>query len=177
MNKKLKKNVVTGLALIGVAVGMFAFAFANIPVFRLYCQKVGIALSPNAKAKPSSDLPNSRKVRVLFTGVVAGDAPIVFSAQEAFLTIPLGKENETAYRFVNLSSDTIRFRPVHSILPEAAARRFSLKKCFCFDDQTLLPRQEVLLPVVFSINADLDAEVEQVTLNYTLFQKPLHGEN
>lgn len=177
MNKKLKKNVATGLIFAGVAVGMFAFAFANIPVFRLYCQKVGIALSPNAKVKPGPAVSSNREVQILFTGVVAGGAPIFFSAKEAFMTVRLGKETETAYRFVNLSADTIRFRPVHSILPEAAARRFSLKKCFCFDDQTLLPKQEVVLPVIFSINPDLDPEVEQVTLNYTLFRKPLHGGN
>lgn len=155
---------------------MFGFAFANVPAFKLFCRKLGLGLSPNnTEANVSgAAVQNSREVEVLFMGIVAGGAPIAFDAVEATKEVKLGRQTETAYRFVNLSNDTIRFRPVHSILPEAAATRFSLKKCFCFDDQTLLPKQEVTLPVVFSIAADLDSSVERVTLNYTLFQKPLH---
>ena len=110
----------------------------------------------------------------MFMGVVAGSAPIGFEAVEPIKTVHTGEETKTSYRFVNLSNDTIRFRPVHSILPEGAAIRFSLKKCFCFDDQTLLPKQEVTMPVIFLLASDLDSNIEQVTLSYTLFQKPLH---
>jgi len=170
------KNKKLGLILAGFGILMFAFAFANVPAFKMFCRKLGFGLSPNNTTAGISqeDSKTGRKVEVMFMGVVAGTAPIAFEAVEATKDVELGKETRTAYRFVNLSKDTIRFRPVHSILPEAAATRFSLKKCFCFDDQTLLPKQEVTMPVVFSIVSDLDSTVERVTLNYTLFQKPLH---
>jgi cytochrome c oxidase assembly protein subunit 11 len=156
---------------------MFAFAFANVPAFKLFCRKLGFGLSPNnTEAKVADAKTAGREIEVLFMGVVAGGAPIVFEGVEPTKEVRLGEQAETAYRFVNLSNDTIRFRPVHSILPEGAATRFALKKCFCFDDQTLLPKQEVTMPVVFSIGSDLDSNVERVTLNYTLFQKPLHEE-
>ena len=174
----MSKNKKLGLVLGGVGILMFGFAFANVPAFKMFCQKLGFGLSPNnTEAKVSADAdPSGREVEVLFMGVVAGGAPIVFEAVEATKQVRLGQQTETAYRFVNLSRDTIRFRPVHSVLPEGAATRFSLKKCFCFDDQTLLPKQEVKLPVIFSIAPDLDSSVERITLNYTLFQKPLHEE-
>jgi cytochrome c oxidase assembly protein subunit 11 len=174
----MTKNRKLGLAFGAFGVFMFAFAFANVPAFKLFCQKLGFGLSPNNTEPKVSDAAavGNRKVEVLFMGVVAGGAPIAFEGVEPTKEVQLGKQTETAYRFVNLSNDTIRFRPVHSILPEGAATRFSLKKCFCFDDQTLLPKQEVTMPVVFSIAPDLDSNVERVTLNYTLFQKPLHGE-
>lgn len=174
----MSKNKKLGLVLGGVGILMFAFAFANVPAFKMFCRKLGFGLSPNnteAKVSGAADK-SGREVEVIFMGVVAGGAPIVFEGVEATKEVRLGQQAETAYRFVNLSKDTIRFRPVHSILPEGAATRFSLKKCFCFDDQTLLPEQEVTMPVVFSIAADLDSNVERVTLNYTLFQKPLHEE-
>ncbi len=174
----MSKNKKLGLALGGVGILMFAFAFDNVPAFKMFCRKLGFGLSPNnTEAKPSDAAAKSgREVEVFFMGVVAGGAPIVFEGVEAIKEVRLGEQAETAYRFVNLSKDTIRFRPVHSILPEGAATRFSLKKCFCFDDQTLLPGQEVTMPVIFSIAADLDSNVERVTLNYTLFQKSLHEE-
>ncbi len=147
-----------------------------MPVFKLFCRKLGVGLSPNNTEAKATGAPvsNNREVEVLFMGIVAGGAPIAFDAVEPTMEVKLGRQTQTAYRFVNLSNDTVRFRPVHSILPQTAATRFSLKKCFCFDDQTLLPRQEVTLPVIFSIAPDLDTNVERVTLNYTLFQKPLH---
>lgn len=174
----MSKNKKLGLILGGVGILMFAFAFANVPAFKMFCRKLGFGLSPNNPEAKLSDatVKGGREVEVLFMGVVAGGAPIVFEAVEATKEVRLGQQAETAYRFVNLSKDTIRFRPVHSILPEGAATRFSLKKCFCFDDQTLLPKQEITMPVVFSIASDLDSNVERVTLNYTLFQKPLHEE-
>lgn len=173
----MTKNKKLGLAFGVFGILMFAFAFANVPAFKLFCRKLGFGLSPNnTEAKVSDAKTAGREIEVLFMGVVAGGAPIVFEGVEPTKEVRLGEQAETAYRFVNLSNDTIRFRPVHSILPEGAATRFALKKCFCFDDQTLLPKQEVTMPVVFSIGSDLDSNVERVTLNYTLFQKPLHEE-
>jgi cytochrome c oxidase assembly protein subunit 11 len=173
----MTKNKKLGLAFGVFGVLMFAFAFANVPAFKLFCRKLGFGLSPNnTEAKVADAKTVGREIEVLFMGVVAGGAPIVFEGVEPTKEVRLGEQAETAYRFVNLSNDTIRFRPVHSILPEGAATRFALKKCFCFDDQTLLPKQEVTMPVVFSIGSDLDSNVERVTLNYTLFQKPLHEE-
>ncbi len=172
----MSKNKKLGLVLGTFGILMFAFAFANVPAFKMFCRKLGFGLSPNVESSDASarETEGGREIEVLFMGVVAGNAPIVFGPVEATKEVRLGKQVETAYRFVNLSKDTIRFRPVHSILPEAAATRFSLKKCFCFDDQTLLPKQEITMPVIFSILPDLDSNVQRVTLNYTLFQKPLH---
>lgn len=172
----MSKNKKLGLVLGGVGILMFAFAFANVPAFKMFCRKLGFGLSPNVQSSDATaqEATGGREIEVLFMGVVAGNAPIAFGPVEATKEVRLGQQTETAYRFVNLSKDTIRFRPVHSILPEAAATRFSLKKCFCFDDQTLLPKQEITMPVVFSILPDLDSNVQRVTLNYTLFQKPLH---
>jgi len=70
-----------------------------------------------------------------------------------------------------MSNDTVYFRPVHSILPEDAAKKFTMTKCFCFDDQTLLPHEEKTFPVISILSADLNPDVEQVTLHYTLFEK------
>lgn len=156
----------------GVVVGMLVFAYVNVPLFRMYCQRVGIAISPNTEAKVNL-APVDRKVTVLFTGVVADDMPIAFKADKAFEEIKLGEESKTSYHFVNLSNDTIYFRPVHSVLPEKAAARLSLIKCFCFDDQIILPRQSYTLPVVYSFASDLDPEVERITFHYTLFRKDL----
>ncbi|OGC77205.1 MAG: hypothetical protein A2145_05350 [candidate division Zixibacteria bacterium RBG_16_40_9] len=136
----------------------------------MYCQKVGIAIAPNSKAS-SEYKSNGRQVTVLFTSVVAANAPILFKPKESFQTIKVGETAKNEYRFVNLSNDTIYFRPVHSVLPENAATKLTLSKCFCFDDQVILPHQEYTLPVLYSFKSDLDPEVENITMHYTLFPK------
>ena len=167
---KKKKNLRLFLILAGLGIFMFVFAFINVPLFRMYCQKVGIAISPNSKASPETKS-SGRKVTVLFTNVVANNAPILFKPKDSFQNIVLGETAKNEYRFVNLSNDTIYFRPVHSVLPEDAATKLTLSKCFCFDDQVILPHQEYILPVLYSFKSDLDSEVENITMHYTLFPK------
>jgi cytochrome c oxidase assembly protein subunit 11 len=70
-----------------------------------------------------------------------------------------------------MSDDTVYFRPIHSILPEDAAKKFTMTKCFCFNDQTLAPHEEVTYPVISMLSSDLNPDVQQVTLHYTLFTK------
>ena len=108
---------------------------------------------------------------MLFTGVVAGDLPVYFKPKYSIEKVKVGQKFENEYKFVNMSSDTVYFRPVHSILPEDAAKKFTMTKCFCFDDQTLAPHEEKTFPVISILSADLNPEVEQVTLHYTLFEK------
>lgn len=167
---KKKKNLRLFLILAGLGIFMFVFAFINVPLFRMYCQKVGIAIAPNSKAG-SHQKSSGREVTVMFTSVVANNAPILFKPKDSFQTIKLGETFKNEYRFMNLSNDTIYFRPVHSVLPEDAATKLTLSKCFCFDDQVILPHQEYILPVLYSFKADLDSEVENITMHYTLFPK------
>jgi cytochrome c oxidase assembly protein subunit 11 len=167
---KKKKNLKLFLILAGLGIFMFVFAFVNIPLFRMYCQKVGIAISPNSKAESGTES-DGREVTVLFTSVVANNAPILFKPKDSYQNIIVGETAKNEYRFVNLSNDTIYFRPVHSVLPEDAAKKLTLSKCFCFDDQVILPHQEYILPVLYSFKTDLDSEVENITMHYTLFPK------
>lgn len=170
IRRKKKKNFKLFLILLGLGIFMFLFAFLNVPLFRMYCLKVGIAIAPNAKADGESKS-KDRQVTVLFTSVVAENAPILFKPRDSFQTIKVGETARNEYTFQNLSNDTIYFRPVHSVLPENAATKLTLSKCFCFDDQVILPHQKYTLPVLYSFKSDLDPEVENITMHYTLFPK------
>ncbi len=169
---KRNRKFFVGLSLLAFA--MFAFAFANVPLYRMVCQRLGIAVAPNAKKiSYTKSGATGRKVGVRFSGLVAGGMPIVFEADEPLQTVEVGKQSENTYVFTNMSKDTLRFRPVHSVLPEDAAEKIQLLKCFCFNDQTLLPKQRMELPVIYTISTDLDSQIDYVTMNYTLFQKEL----
>lgn len=154
--------------LVPVMLIMLGVAFVQIPLFRMFCQKIGFGISPLADVTEGG---TGRMVKVLYTGVAAGDLPVYFRPKQAIQTVEVGAKFENEYRFVNMSDDSVFFRPVHSILPEDAAKKFTMTKCFCFDDQALGPHEEKTFPVVSILSADLKGSVQQVTLHYTLFAK------
>ena len=167
-NPKKRNRRLAIFLLTPIALFMFGFAFAQVPLFAMFCQKIGFAISPLADVQEAS---GGREVKVLYTGVVAGKLPVYFKAKHSIQKVRVGAKFENEYKFVNMSDDTVYFRPVHSILPEDAAKKFTMTKCFCFDDQTMLPHEEKSFPVISILSADLNPDVEQVTLHYTLFEK------
>ena len=151
-----------------IALGMFSVTFAQVPLFQLFCQRIGFAISPLTKVKEGA---GGREVTVLFTGVASGSLPVYFRPKHAVGKALVGERFENEYNFVNMSNDSVYFRPVHSILPEDAAKKFTMMKCFCFDDQALAPHEEKTFKVISILSQDLNSDVEQVTLHYTLFEK------
>lgn len=147
---------------------MFGFTYVQVPLFRMFCQKIGFSISPLNDVQYAD---TGRMCKVLYTGVTAGTLPVYFKPKQSVQTVEVGKPFENEYRFVNMSKDTVHFRPVHSILPEKAATKFTMTKCFCFDDQTMVPGEEKTFKVISVLSADMDSEIEQVTLHYTLFEK------
>ncbi len=166
--QKRKNKKLALLLLIPVIVLMFGFTYAQVPLFRLFCQKIGFSISPLNDVQYAE---TGRMCKVLYTGLAAGTLPVYFKPKESVQTIEVGQPFKNSYRFVNMSKDSVFFRPVHSILPEKAAKKFTMTKCFCFDDQAMAPGEEKSFDVISVLSADMDPEVEQVTLHYTLFEK------
>ena len=79
------------------------------------------------------------------------------------------------YTFENTSGDSVYFRAVHSIRPLQAAKEFQLIQCFCFDDQSLGPRETRELPVYFALSPRFPSNVDEIILSYTLFPRHTDG--
>jgi cytochrome c oxidase assembly protein subunit 11 len=155
--------------LIPLVLAMFGFAFAQVPLFKTFCQAIGFAQSPNSANVKTGG--SGREVSVLFTGIAAGKLPVYFKAKNTVEKARLGQRFDNEYKFVNMSDDSVFFRPIHSVLPEEAARKFTMLKCFCFNDQAMAPHEEKTFPVIYMLSSDLDSTIQQVSLNYTLFEK------
>jgi cytochrome c oxidase assembly protein subunit 11 len=179
--KKVSNGALGGGMAVLVVV-MFAFAYANVPLFKLFCARFGLGGAGKAAAKGwgalESTVPSSstgpilkRNITVGLMGVSASGLPVRFGPSISSVTTIPGRPVHLSYTFTNMSDDSVYFRAVHSIAPVEAAREFQLMKCFCFDDQTLGPRQTVNLPVYFALSPRTPANIHELILSYTLFPR------
>jgi len=178
-NKRISNRALAG-ALGLVVLLMFSFAYANVPLFKLFCSRFGLfgnakaayrgALLPAGMSSATGDI-LGRIVSVKFMGVSESGLPVHFGPSTPSVTIHPGQPVRIEYTFTNMSDDSVYFRAVHSIVPVEAAREFQLIQCFCFDDQTLGPRETRRLPVYFALSPRFPTSVEEIILNYSLFPR------
>jgi cytochrome c oxidase assembly protein subunit 11 len=172
-------NGVLGGALLVLVLLMFSFAYANVPLFKLFCARFGIGDAGKAGQRRGmlDDLSSStgpilsRDIQVKFMGVAGTGLPMRVGPTTPSIHVHPGKPVHTSYVFTNMSDDSVFFRAVHSIAPQKAAREFQLIECFCFEDQALGPRESRELPVYFALSPRTPADVNEVQLSYTLFPR------
>jgi cytochrome c oxidase assembly protein subunit 11 len=153
-----------------IAVLLF-FLFGFRTFYGLWCRVTSTGLSPNnasAAAAPSSA--TGRMVTVYFEGKAYDGLPVRFYPLDPEVRVEVGNDGKTTYRFKNLSDQTVRLRPVHTVSPRLAVDAFGMKVCFCFNDQTIGPGEVKEFPVVFTFAPSLDERVDTVTVRYNLFE-------
>ena len=166
---------------------MFGFAYANVPLFKMFCARFGIGdagkaarLGMAGAARPgggagllssATGAITSRDIQVKFMGVSATGLPVRFGPSVPLVHVTPGRPVHLEYTFINMSDDSVHFRAVHSIAPMKAAREFQLIQCFCFEDQSLGPRETRVLPVYFALSPRTPVDVNEIQLSYTLFPR------
>jgi len=177
-NKRFSNGTLAGALAILVLL-MFSFAYANVPLFKLFCSRFGFfgngkAAYRGALLPPMSSATGNilgRSISVKFMGVSESGLPVHFEPSTPSVTIHPGRPVHIEYTFTNMSDDSVYYRAVHSIVPIEAAREFQLIQCFCFDDQTLGPRETRRLPVYFALSPRFPTNVDEIILNYSLFPR------
>lgn len=153
------------------AVGlMLAFLFGYSAFYGLWCKVTGTGMNPN-NPQEAAVLPadgEEREIEVFFEAKAYDRLPVRFYPNEPRIVAQIGRDSKVIYRFKNLSDETVRYRPIHQVSPLIAGQHFSMKMCFCFNDQVLGPGESTEYPVVFSFGAGIDPRVTSVTVRYSL---------
>jgi cytochrome c oxidase assembly protein subunit 11 len=161
--------------LVVVALLMFGFGWALIPIYRKICEVTGINLLTNkdpraAELAANTQVDTSRKVIVEFDANRQG--PWRFKPKVNHMEVHPGELVHVEYDLVNLEGRPMAGQAIPSYAPLQSAQYFQKLECFCFKQQMLEAGQTRKFPVVFFIDPKLPKDVTQITLSYTFFEIP-----
>lgn len=179
-SKQLEKaNRKTVGWLTAIVLGMLLFAFAQVQLYGLFCQALGVdslsARQPvngeytidkevtqkNPRATPL------RYITVRFDATVNADLPWSFAPTQTKIKMIPGEYQQITYRVKNLTNETLVGQSIANVLPWQAQVYIQKMDCFCYDQQVLQAYEEKEMPVVFTLSPDIPQEVQSLVLSYT----------
>ena len=167
-----KLNATTLTKLLVVAVMMFGFGYALIPVYKQICELTGInLLTPkDATVEPvaNTQVDKTRTITIEFDANSQG--PWRFRPTVSSMQVHPGEMAQVVYEVVNTQARSIDAQAIPSYAPQQAGAHFKKMECFCFKQQTLGPNEAKQMPVVFFIDPDLPKDVKTITVSYTFFE-------
>lgn len=153
-----------------VALGMFAFGYALVPLYDVICEVTGLnGKTGRAEARPVERVSADRWVTVEFTGNSMAGLPWEFRPLQHSLRVQPGQTMTAYYEARNTTGEAITGQAVPSVAPNKAAAHFKKIECFCFTQQVLKAGESRKMPVQFVVNPDLPKDVSTVTLSYAFF--------
>ena len=163
-----------------VALGMFAFGYALIPLYKRICEVTGINIlalterdvpgngTAGKNVKLNTQVDESRTITVEFDSNVRSlwdFKPAVRSMQ-----VHPGEMATVMYEFQNVQNRRMAAQAIPSYAPRQATAFFNKLECFCFSQYTLEPGEKREWPVVFYIDPRISKDVKTITLSYTFFE-------
>jgi len=159
--------------LIVIAVAMFGFGFAMIPIYRAICEVTGVGLITPRDAEAEAFAKNTqvdagRSVVVEFDANSRGAWH--FRPEKRSVTVHPGELVTVTYELVNTRTRATSGQAIPSYAPQQSAAYFRKLECFCFQQQALGPGETRHFPVVFVVDPRLPKDVNTITLSYTFFE-------
>jgi len=159
-----------------VAMLMFGFGYALVPIYKAICNALGInVLSVSERGGPverrapaNTQVDRSRTVTIEFDANARG--PWDFKPALRSLQVHPGEVATVMYEFRNRQSRTMAAQAIASFAPMNSAAHFNKLECFCFNEYTLAPGESRQWPVVFYVDSKLPKDVTTITLSYTFFE-------
>ena len=169
--------------LLWLAAGAFAFAFALVPFYDVFCEVTGFngrtrskpevargfGIGGLAKSAAPSQIDRTRTVRVEFTGTVMPGLPWDMRPLTLALDVNPGELQHVVYLVRNTSRHPVVGQAIPSVTPGQAAQHFEKIECFCFSQQALGPGEAREMPLAFIVKPGVGRDISHITLSYAFF--------
>lgn len=152
-----------------VCAGSFAFCFALIPLYSIYCEITGINGKTGRVQAPVAAVDTSRTIEVQFDAAVNAGLPWTFRPKVASMRVHPGQVVEAQFLAANDGDADLVGQAVPSVAPNRASIYFNKTECFCFTEQLLKAGERREMPLRFVIDPGLPADVRVLTLSYTFY--------
>jgi len=137
--------------LVVIAIGMFGFGYALIPIYKQICEITGVnilALSEKqdaswtskSKTPANTQVDYSRTITVEFDANARG--PWSFKPEKTSLKVHPGEMATVMYEFQNTQTRRMAAQAIPSYAPKQAQSHFNKLECFCFNQYTLEPGEK-----------------------------------
>jgi cytochrome c oxidase assembly protein subunit 11 len=158
--------------LVVVAVAMFGFGYALIPVYRHVCEVLGINVitqkDGTVERPENTQVDKSRTITITLDSNAQG--PWRFRATQRTVDVHPGELVTVMYEVVNTQGRTVKAQAIPSYAPQSVTPHFKKVECFCFQEQIMKANEARQMPVVFFIDPALPRQVKNITLSYTFFE-------
>lgn len=163
-----------------IALAMFGFGYALVPMYKHICEALGInvlsvservtsaGIGASAKRQANTQVDKTRTITVEFDANARG--PWDFKPAVSSVQVHPGELATVMYEFRNKQNRTMAAQAIPSYAPMQASAHFNKLECFCFNEYTLAPGEQKSWPVVFYVDAKLPKDVTTITLSYTFFE-------
>ncbi|WP_404345629.1 cytochrome c oxidase assembly protein [Vreelandella venusta] len=164
----VKRTVIRSVAAL---VGMFAFAFALVPLYDVFCRITGLngKVDTTAKAIIHEEVDQTRFITVQFITRGSAGLPWQMSVETRQMRVHPGQTAEVDFTFTNNSHLESWGRAVPSVSPSSATTYLRKVSCFCFQEQQLQGDERLTIPLIFQLARDLPEDINTITLVYTLY--------
>lgn len=163
---------VIGWCLAGV-VGMFAFGFALVPLYEVFCDITGINGKTGGRYEGAvtTEVDEKRTVKVQFIAQNGPGMPWIFRPQQSSITVHPGEPTHVTFFAENRTAQPMTAQAIPSLSPSQGTLFFHKTECFCFNQQTLAAGESIDMPLVFIVDRALPEEIRTLTLSYTLYDQ------
>jgi cytochrome c oxidase assembly protein subunit 11 len=175
-----QKNIKLVKKLALLAVAMFGFGYALVPLYNWVCvdllglkdradiqQSLGEKRALAKETAYTVDI--NRMVTVEFATVLNGNTPMQFRAQTQQMPVHPGEYYTVNFIAKNTSDKTLVAQAKPSLSPVAVTDFFEKTQCFCFIEQTFKPGETKVMPIRFVVKPTLPKDYKTITLLYTFF--------
>lgn len=167
--KKTKKQDVNVWVMnLGVLFTIFGLVYMSVPVYRKFCNHMG--LIGDIKQKDYSIVNQtqgkknkSRKFKIIFESDADPEMNWQFEPEQRELHVHSGETALMFYKAFNNQTKPIIGVATYSVYPEYASQYFSKIQCFCFNQQMINAKEELLLPLYFYFEPEIEDDHNLMT--------------
>lgn len=166
----MTKVVKQTLRLVAISLAMFAFGFALVPLYDVFCDITGLNGKVDLRKSEQTVLVDvEREVTVQLITVANATMPWRFEALQKQVSFHPGEDVKAVFQVENLTGMKMVGQAIPSVSPAEGARYLHKVQCFCFERQTLEANEVRDMVVFFTVDPELPKSIRKLSLSYTLF--------